>query len=114
MRDVWQFGSFKLDAVDRRLSKNGKPVPLPPKAFDLLTILVKNGGKLVLRKTLLETVWGDAAVEDANLTNNVTASRSRRHACFRHPSRKSFGRASCRWREGPANQSSPLATRSGS
>jgi len=75
MRDVWQFGSFKLDAVDRRLSKNGKPVALPPKAFDLLTILVKNGGKLVLRKTLLETVWGDAAVEDANLTNNITALR---------------------------------------
>lgn len=75
MRDVWQFGPFKLDTVDRRLSKNGKPIPLPPKAFDLLTILLKNGGNLVLRKTLLEAVWADAEVEDANLTNNITALR---------------------------------------
>jgi len=75
MRATWHFGSFELDAVERRLSKNGKPVPLPPKAFDLLTLLVKNAGNLVLRKALFETVWADSEVEDANLTNNITALR---------------------------------------
>lgn len=75
MTAVWRFGCFELDSGERRLSKNGKPVPLPPKAFDLLTLLVKSAGNLVLRKTLLETVWPDSEVEDANLTNNITALR---------------------------------------
>jgi DNA-binding winged helix-turn-helix (wHTH) protein len=75
MKADFHFGPFKLTPVDRLLSKHGNPLALPPKAFDLLTILVKNGGNLVSRKVLLETVWADAEVEDANLTNNITALR---------------------------------------
>jgi len=71
----WWFGAFELDSVDRRLTRYGAVISLPPKAFDILTVLVKNAGHLVTRDDLFQTVWGGIAVQDANLTNNVTALR---------------------------------------
>lgn len=71
----WRFGAFELDWVDRRLFRDGKAVALPPKAFDILTILVRNAGRLVRRDDLFEAVWRDVDVEDANLTNNIAALR---------------------------------------
>ncbi len=71
----WRFGSFELDAVERRLLREGKVVPMPPKAFDILTVLLRNPGRLVKRQDLFDAVWSGVEVEDANLTNNVTALR---------------------------------------
>ena len=74
-RGSWRFGPFELDPVDRRLIRDGTVVALPPKAFDILTALVKNAGRLVKRDDLFQTVWDGIAVEDANLTNNVSVLR---------------------------------------
>jgi DNA-binding winged helix-turn-helix (wHTH) protein len=72
---TWRFGSFELDVVERRLLRDGKVVAVPPKAFDVLTLLVRNSGRLVKRQQLFDEVWPGVEVEDANLTNNVTALR---------------------------------------
>ena len=70
-----RFGPFELHPLDRRLIREGKAIPLPPKAFDLLVFLVANAGRLVTRDELFQAVWPDVAVEDGNLTNNITALR---------------------------------------
>ncbi len=55
--------------------RDGKPVPLPPKAQTILCILVENHGKLVEREELMQRVWPNVFVEDGNLTVNVFALR---------------------------------------
>src|SRR5579875_2401405 len=69
------FGPFRLDPTDRRLLRDRKPMPLPPKAFDTLVYLVENSGRLVSREELIQNVWPDSVVEDANLTVNISLLR---------------------------------------
>lgn len=64
-----------LDVGDRSLKRNGAPIPLTPKTFDLLVTLVENSGRLVEKDSLLKTVWPDVAVEEGNLTKGVFSLR---------------------------------------
>jgi DNA-binding winged helix-turn-helix (wHTH) protein/FtsH-binding integral membrane protein len=68
---VYEFDSFLLDPVERRLLHKGHPRPLAPKAFDILLVLVKNQGRLVEKHLLMNAVWPDAAVEEGNLNFNI-------------------------------------------
>jgi Tol biopolymer transport system component/DNA-binding winged helix-turn-helix (wHTH) protein len=72
---VYEFGSFRLDPVERLLLRDGDLVPLTPKAFDLLVYLVERHGHLVEKQALLSALWPDAIVEEANLASNVSALR---------------------------------------
>ncbi len=72
---VHEFGSFRLDGVERLLLKAGQPVSLTPKAFNLLVYLVEHHGQLVAKKDLLSAVWPDTFVEEANLTYTISALR---------------------------------------
>lgn len=74
-RLTWRFGPFELDPAEHRLLRDGKVVSLPPKAFDILALLIRNPGRLVKRQELFDEVWPSLEVEDANLTNNITALR---------------------------------------
>ena len=65
------FGLFTLDAAERLLLKEGRVVPLTPKAFDLLAVMVRNAGRLLSKDELIKEVWPDAFVEESNLTYNV-------------------------------------------
>ena len=69
------FGQFQLDREDRRLLCGGNAVPLTPKAFDTLLILVENAGRLVEKGELMQTVWPDTFVEEAGLTRNISVLR---------------------------------------
>ncbi|HJU91416.1 MAG TPA: tetratricopeptide repeat protein [Pyrinomonadaceae bacterium] len=64
----YEFGEFRLDATRQRLTRNGEVIPLPPKAFDTLLVLAQNPRKLLEREALMQAVWADTFVEDANLT----------------------------------------------
>ena len=68
---IYRFGPFVLDVADRSLKRDGVPIPLTPKTFDLLVALVDNAGRLVEKDVLLRTVWPDVAVEEGNLTKGV-------------------------------------------
>jgi len=68
---IYRFGPFVLDVADRSLKRDGAPIPLTPKIFDLLVALVENAGRLVEKGALLRTVWPDVAVEEGNLTKGV-------------------------------------------
>jgi DNA-binding winged helix-turn-helix (wHTH) protein len=62
-----QFGDFRLDVAERRLLRNGRPVPLAPKAFDVLAALAARPGRLMTKDELLKEVWPDSFVEESNL-----------------------------------------------
>src|SRR2546423_4011658 len=72
---VYYFGSLCLNQAEQQLLRKGKPVRLAPKAFQVLLVLVQNRGCLVTKDRLLEEVWPDAFVEEANLTVNIASLR---------------------------------------
>ena len=74
-RYLYEFGPFRLDAQKRLLLREGKIVPLKPKAFDTLLALVGNCGHVVEKDELMRRVWGDTAVEEGNLTFNISSLR---------------------------------------
>jgi len=75
VREVYKFGEFTLDASERRLSNGELAVGVAPKAFDLLLGLVRNAGRLVTKRELLDLVWPESFVEDGILAVHVSALR---------------------------------------
>lgn len=71
----YRFGRFELDVTRRRLSLDGEPLNVKPKAFDLLLELVRRRGSVVSKDELLAAVWPDQFVEENNLTVHVSALR---------------------------------------
>ncbi len=70
-----RFGEFRLYPTEQQLLREGMPVPLAPKAFDILLYLARNSGRLVKRETLMEAIWPDSFVEETNLTVNISLLR---------------------------------------
>ncbi len=67
----YRFSSYLLDVAERQLSRNDKPVPLTPKAFDVLVYLVEHSGHLVLKDELMQAVWPDSFVDEVNLPRTI-------------------------------------------
>jgi DNA-binding winged helix-turn-helix (wHTH) protein/TolB-like protein len=74
-RRVYAFGAFSVDPSERLLLRHGQSIPLTPKAFDTLLVLVRNSGHLVTREELMRAVWPDTFVEEAGLTRNISVLR---------------------------------------
>ena len=74
-KHLYEFESFRLDPQERLLLRNGQPIPLPPRVFDTLVLLVQNSGHLVLKDDLMKTLWPDSFVEEVNLSQNVSMLR---------------------------------------
>jgi DNA-binding winged helix-turn-helix (wHTH) protein len=75
MSDSLSFGPFELLLEQRRLLEHGSPVTLGARAFDLLAALVKHRDRVVSKDELLRLVWRDAAVEENNLSVQVSTLR---------------------------------------
>src|SRR5713226_6044531 len=71
----YEFGPFRLDAVQHLLFRNGQLVSLAPKAVETLVVLVENHGRLVEKENLMKAVWPDTFVEEANLSVHISALR---------------------------------------
>jgi DNA-binding winged helix-turn-helix (wHTH) protein/TolB-like protein/tetratricopeptide (TPR) repeat protein len=71
----YEYGSCRLEPDEHRLTRDGVPVPLAPRAFDLLVFLVRNPGRLLTKEEILEAVWPDSFVEEANLTVAISTLR---------------------------------------
>ncbi|HEX8148056.1 MAG TPA: winged helix-turn-helix domain-containing protein [Pyrinomonadaceae bacterium] len=67
----YRFKNFTLDLEKRVLLRDGEPVPLTPKAFDTLALLVRRSGHVVGKDELLEEIWADAFVEESTIAQNV-------------------------------------------
>src|SRR5689334_22046675 len=70
--DVFEFGGFRLDIRERRLSKGARRIPLEPKAHDLLAVLVRRAGQVTTKHELLALVWADAFVEESILAVHIS------------------------------------------
>jgi serine/threonine protein kinase len=72
---LYGFGPFRLDPKECLLILDGRPVPLPPKAFEALLFLVENAGHLVDKDELMRRLWPDTFVEDGNVAKHVSLLR---------------------------------------
>lgn len=75
MAGVYRFDRFVLDPVDRRLSENGRPVPLSGRYLDALVLLVAEQGRLVTKARLLDEVWKGVPVTEEALSQCVRSLR---------------------------------------
>ncbi len=72
---VYEFDGFRVDATRRQLIRDGLPVQVTAKAFDTLLFLIRNQGLTLTKAELMNAVWRDAAVEENNLTQQISALR---------------------------------------
>lgn len=57
-------GGVEIDILAHRVTRNGEPVKLTPKEFDLLAVLVRNAGRVLTHRQVLTAVWGPAHTEN--------------------------------------------------
>lgn len=72
---VYEFDGFRVDPVRRRLLRGGEQVSLTPKAFSILLVLLENRRTVVEKEELIQRVWPDTHVTEANLTQNISSLR---------------------------------------
>ena len=68
---LFEFGEFRLNAEEQVLTRLGELVPLSPKVFQTLQLLVERHGHVVSKAEMMDTVWKDLFVEESNLTQNI-------------------------------------------
>ncbi|MGC4084381.1 MAG: winged helix-turn-helix domain-containing protein [Vicinamibacterales bacterium] len=73
--DILAFGPFELDPDERRLLKNGEPVALPPRQFDLLLLLAAQAGRVLSKDALVEAAWAGIAVTDNSVEQAISGLR---------------------------------------
>ncbi len=74
-RIIYHFGPFHLDAGRRLMMRGEEVVSLPPKAIEMLLLLVRHQGEVLDKESLMKGVWPDTIVEENNLTVIVSALR---------------------------------------
>lgn len=68
---MYIFGPFSLDPTRRVLMRAGDGVPVTARAFDILLALLERAGQTVGKDELLQIVWPDTVVEEANLSQQI-------------------------------------------
>ena len=71
----YAFGVFRVDPVERLLFKEEREVPLTPKVFDTLLVLIENSSHVLTKQELMQKVWPDSFVEENNLAQNISTLR---------------------------------------
>jgi DNA-binding winged helix-turn-helix (wHTH) protein/TolB-like protein/Tfp pilus assembly protein PilF len=71
----YEFGVFRVDAQERLLYREGEVVPLTPKVFETLLVLVQNSGHVLEKTELMSTLWPDSFVEESSLAQNISLLR---------------------------------------
>ncbi len=74
-RQFYEFGPFRLDKIEHFLLRENEVVPLAPKLFEILLVLVENSGHLLTKEELMKVVWPDSYVEEGNLSRNISTLR---------------------------------------
>ncbi len=73
---LYEFGNFRLDAGKRLLEHaDGSVVPLTPRVFDTLLVLVHHAGEILTKDRLMTAIWADVIVEENNLNKNISTLR---------------------------------------
>src|SRR5216683_5995903 len=70
-RRLYEFGSFRVDPEKELLLRGNETVPLAPKTFQVLLVLMHHKKEVVTKDELMKSVWPDTFVEEANLSRNI-------------------------------------------
>lgn len=68
---LYEFGPFRVDPEKELLLRENEAIPIAPKAFQVLLVLMRHSKQVVTKDDLLKMVWPDTFVEEANLSRNV-------------------------------------------
>jgi len=71
LKELYEFGPFRVDADKEILLRAGEPIPLQPKTFQILLVLIRHSQEIVTKEDLMKAVWPDTFVEEANLSRNI-------------------------------------------
>jgi DNA-binding winged helix-turn-helix (wHTH) protein/TolB-like protein/Flp pilus assembly protein TadD len=71
----YEFGPFRLNVRERLLEKDTELVPLTPKVFETLLVLVESRGHVLAKDDLITRLWPDTFVEESSLTQNISLLR---------------------------------------
>src|SRR4029077_15664277 len=72
---TYHFGPFCIDATERSLFDGSRQVSLAPKTFNVLLMLIRNQPRLVTKAQLLNELWPDTFVGEANLSAHIAKLR---------------------------------------
>ena len=72
---IYEFGEWRLNVTDHLLLRHGEAIPLTPKVFATLVVLVESAGRLVTKDEFFKRVWHEAFVEEAVLSQNISVLR---------------------------------------
>jgi DNA-binding winged helix-turn-helix (wHTH) protein len=70
-KHFYEFGAFRVDPGKRLLLRDNHPIPIQPKAFETLLVLIRNSETIVLKDDLMKSVWPNTFVEESNLAQNI-------------------------------------------
>ncbi|MEO6835041.1 MAG: winged helix-turn-helix domain-containing protein [Candidatus Tumulicola sp.] len=79
---VYEFGPFHLDAERLLLLERGEPVALGPKVVETLLAMIEHPGDVLTKGALLDRIWPEGYVDEANLAQNVYVLRKTLRACW--------------------------------
>src|SRR4051812_11940597 len=71
----YSFDEFRVDAEKRLVFRNGERVSLTPKVFDTLLVFLERPNEVLEKEALMELLWADSFVEEANLAQNIAVLR---------------------------------------
>ena len=74
LHEIYHFRDLTLDKGNRRLTRKGEEICLPPLEFDVLAVLMKNKNRTVSRERILNEIWwqdyfGDIRTVDVRVAN---------------------------------------------
>ena len=73
--DVYRFGDYELRLQARELLRDGEIVPIEPRAFDLLELLLRNRARVVSKDEIHDAIWAGTYVSEASLSRCVMKAR---------------------------------------
>ena len=68
---VYEFGEFRIDLEKQQLTRRGELINIRPRLLELLLLLVNNRGTVVTREAIIDQVWTDEYIEEANITQSI-------------------------------------------
>src|SRR5215831_7079412 len=71
IKQLYEFGPFRVDPEKELLLRGNETVPLTPKTFQILLLLIRHSKEVVSKDDLMKQVWPDTFVEEANLSRNI-------------------------------------------
>jgi DNA-binding winged helix-turn-helix (wHTH) protein len=71
----YEFAGLRLDVRERLLLRNGAPVSITAKIFDMLLLFVENPNRLLAKDEIMGAVWPDSHIDEATLTRTVSELR---------------------------------------